>query len=78
MAVEISGITLRPSDDLITGVWLDTQRTDPVDRYAHSVVARCELDVSLWKPIGTLGLAAAFIVGVSLGVDRLENQYGNG
>lgn len=114
MAVEISGITLCPSDDLITRVWLDTPRTDPVDRYAfevsgwvvskapvarltfvheQSMVACCGLDVSrpdaatvygsssqvgFWKAIGTVGLAPAFTVGVSLGVDPLENQYGIG
>ncbi len=37
MAVEISGITLCPSDDLITGVRLDTPPTDPVERYAFEV-----------------------------------------
>ena len=37
MAVEISGVTLCPSDDLITGAWLDYPRTGPVDGYAFEV-----------------------------------------
>ena len=37
MAVEISGVTQCPSDDLITGAWLDSPQTDPVDRYAFEV-----------------------------------------
>jgi hypothetical protein len=37
MAVEISGVTLCPSDDLITAACLDYPRTGPVDRYAFEV-----------------------------------------
>ena len=37
MAVEISGVTLCPSDDLITAAWLDYPRTGPVDGYAFEV-----------------------------------------
>ncbi len=37
MAVEISGVTLRPSDDLITAAWLDYPRTGRVDGYAFEV-----------------------------------------
>ena len=37
MAVEISGVTLCPSDDLITGAWLDAPQTGPVDGYAFEV-----------------------------------------
>jgi hypothetical protein len=34
MAVEISGVNLRPSDDLITAAFLDYPRTGPVDGHA--------------------------------------------
>jgi hypothetical protein len=34
MAVEISGVTLCPSNDLITHASLDCPRTGPVDGYA--------------------------------------------
>ncbi|UQX10576.1 class I SAM-dependent methyltransferase [Candidatus Mycobacterium methanotrophicum] len=37
MAVEISGVTLCPSDDLITAACLDRPRTGPVDGYAFEV-----------------------------------------
>ncbi len=37
MAVEISGVTLCPSDDRITGAWLDHPRTGLVDGYAFEV-----------------------------------------
>jgi O-methyltransferase len=37
MALGISEVTLRPSDDLITGAWLDRPQTGPVDRYAFDV-----------------------------------------
>ena len=37
MAVEISGVTLCPSDDLITAAYLDYPRTGPVDGYAFEV-----------------------------------------
>ena len=37
-AVEISGVTLCPSDDLITGTWLDRPETGPVDGCAFEVV----------------------------------------
>ena len=37
MAVEISGVTLCPGDDLITGAYLDYPRTGPVDGYAFEV-----------------------------------------
>jgi ubiquinone/menaquinone biosynthesis C-methylase UbiE len=37
MAVEISGVTLCPTDDLITGAWLDTPQRGSVDRYAFDV-----------------------------------------
>jgi hypothetical protein len=37
MAVEISGVTLFPSNDLITAACLDYPRTGPVDRYAFEV-----------------------------------------
>ena len=37
MAVEISGVTLCPSDDLITGACLDYPLTGPVDGYALEV-----------------------------------------
>ena len=36
-AVEISGVTLCPSNDLITAAWLDYPRTGPVDGYAFEV-----------------------------------------
>ena len=38
MAVEISGVTLFPSNDLITGAWLDTPQTGPVDGYAFVAI----------------------------------------
>ncbi len=38
MAVEISGVTLCPSDDLITAACLDRPQTGPVDRYAFEVI----------------------------------------
>jgi hypothetical protein len=34
MAVEISGVTLCPSDELITAAWVDYPRTGLVDGYA--------------------------------------------
>jgi hypothetical protein len=37
MAVEISGVTLCPSNDLITHASLDCPRTGPVDGYAFEV-----------------------------------------
>jgi hypothetical protein len=37
MAVEISGITMPPSDDLITAASLDHPRTGPVDGYAFQI-----------------------------------------
>ena len=37
MAVEISGVTLCPGDDLITAAWLDYPRMGPVDGYAFEV-----------------------------------------
>jgi hypothetical protein len=37
MAVEISGVTLCPSNDLITGAHIDYPRTGPVDGYAFDV-----------------------------------------
>ena len=37
MAVEISEVTRCPSDDLITGAYLDYPRTGPVDGYAFEV-----------------------------------------
>jgi hypothetical protein len=36
-AVEISGVTVCPSDDLITAAWLDYPPTGPVDGYAFEV-----------------------------------------
>jgi Sulfotransferase family len=36
-AVEISGVTPCPSDDLITAAWLDYPRTGPIDGYAFEV-----------------------------------------
>jgi hypothetical protein len=36
-AVEIFGVTLCPSNDLITAAWLDHPRTGPVDGYAFEV-----------------------------------------
>ncbi len=38
MAVEISGVTLCPNDDLITGAWLDRPWTGPVDGSAFEVI----------------------------------------
>lgn len=101
MAVEISEVTLRAGDDLITAARLDYPQTGPVDGYAFevygwvvskapiaevefvhdgSVVACCGLTVSrpdvaemydssssqvgFWTAIGTVGLQAAFAVGV--------------
>lgn len=37
MAVEISGVTQCPSDDLITVAWLENPRTGPVEGYAVEV-----------------------------------------
>ncbi len=37
MAVGISGVTLCPTDDLITKAWLDYPLTGPVDRYAFDI-----------------------------------------
>lgn len=37
MAVEISGVTLRSSDDVITAAYLDQPRTGPVDGSAFNV-----------------------------------------
>ena len=37
MGVEISGVTLRPGDDLITGAWLDCPKAGPVAGYAFEV-----------------------------------------
>ena len=37
MALEISGVTLCPSNDLITAAYLDYPRTGPVDGYAFDV-----------------------------------------
>ena len=37
MALEISGVTLCPSDDLITAAYIDYPRTGPVDGYAFDV-----------------------------------------
>jgi hypothetical protein len=37
MAVEISEVTLCPSNDLITAAYLDYPRTGPVDGYAFEV-----------------------------------------
>ena len=38
MAVELSEISVSPSDDLITGAWLDRPRTGPVDGWAIEVL----------------------------------------
>jgi O-methyltransferase len=38
MAVEISGVTLCPSDELITGAWLDRPHTGPVDGWVFEVL----------------------------------------
>ena len=38
MAVEISGVTLCPSDDLIPAACLDYPQTGPVDGYALEVI----------------------------------------
>jgi hypothetical protein len=91
MAVERSGIIMCPDDGLITGVWLDTPRTDPIDRHVFDMsgwvasrapVARLELvhgnssQVGFGKAIGTVGVAPTFTVAASIGVDPLENQYG--
>jgi hypothetical protein len=38
MAVEISGVTHGPNDDLITGAWLDSPHTGPVDGYGFEAV----------------------------------------
>jgi hypothetical protein len=89
MAVEISGITLRPSNDLITGARFERPQTGPVDGYAFEVhgwvdskapvaqvefvheqgVVACRVPTNssrawFWKAIGTVGLPAAFTVGV--------------
>lgn len=36
-AVEISGVTMQPGNDLITAAWLDYPQTGPVDGYAFEV-----------------------------------------